>query len=55
MQLIGLGLKNLRTARSLKQNMVVTVEPGCYFIDHVLGKWQVYYREFQKKYLLNLH
>ena len=51
MQLIGLGLKNLRTARSLKQNMVVTVEPGCYFIDHVLGKWQVYYREFQKKYL----
>ena len=36
--ILGLGLKNLRTARDLKENMVVTVEPGCYFIDHVLGK-----------------
>eukprot|EP00594_Rhizosolenia_setigera_P003419 CAMPEP_0178943842 /NCGR_PEP_ID=MMETSP0789-20121207/2813_1 /TAXON_ID=3005 /ORGANISM="Rhizosolenia setigera, Strain CCMP 1694" /LENGTH=492 /DNA_ID=CAMNT_0020623485 /DNA_START=84 /DNA_END=1562 /DNA_ORIENTATION=+ len=30
------GLKSLRTARDMEENMCVTIEPGCYFIDHLI-------------------
>jgi Xaa-Pro dipeptidase len=35
-RLEGPGISNLRTARTLEERMVLTIEPGCYYINHLL-------------------
>jgi len=32
------GLKSLRTRRDLKAGMIITVEPGCYFVEYILAQ-----------------
>jgi Xaa-Pro aminopeptidase/Xaa-Pro dipeptidase len=34
------GLRNLRLAKPLRAGMVVTVEPGMYFIPALIQRWQ---------------
>ena len=34
------GLRNLRMAKALKPGMVVTVEPGLYFIPRLIDRWE---------------
>jgi Xaa-Pro dipeptidase len=33
------GVRSLRTTRTLEKNMVITAEPGCYFIDKVYSMY----------------
>jgi len=50
------GLKGLRTARDLKENMTLTVEPGCYFIKHLINealKEESDFRQFLNEEVLN--
>lgn len=44
------GLKSLRTVRKMEKGMVITVEPGVYFIDYLIDK--AFNDPIQSKYLV---
>lgn len=44
------GIKNLRTTRKLEKGMVLTIEPGCYFIEPLLNAAMK--NDEQKKFLV---